>query len=97
MRLSAAILLVLCLAGCAWSPTTQERKKLVQQKHAENEAFAERVKDEDPAKRPSPAQMQVWIIMNSKDWESLDRLENHWQPTERYLRVPAIPGAPNGH
>lgn len=93
MRHSLIVALIF-LSGCTWSPAAKQRKQLIQEKHAENEAFAERVQDADPAKRPSPAQMQVWIIMNSKDWESLDRLENHWEPRQRF--IPVAKGAANG-
>lgn len=90
MRLSLLVLMALLLTSCARGP----KGRLVQEKHAENEALAERVNDPDPTKRPTLQQMQVWAIMNSKDWESLDRLENHWKPNQRFI-VP-MQGAVHG-
>ncbi len=83
-RVLLAGCLAALLAGCAKSP----KNRLITEKHAENAAMADRVQDSDPAKRPSAAQMQAWLLLNAKDWESLDRYENHWKPNQRFIMVP---------
>ncbi len=93
-RVLLAGCLMASLVGCARS----ERGRLITEKHAENAAMADRVQDADPAKRPSAAQMQAWILLNAKDWESLDRLENHWKPNQRFIVVPVNgPNIPKGN
>lgn len=68
------------LTGCPRhvSPETADE---IRNKHAESYVFAQRLNDQDPQKRPTDAQKDLFIKAAAKDYESLDREVNHWQPS----------------
>ena len=84
---------ILLFSGCARqvSPETAEE---IRNKHAESYVFAQRLNDTDPQKRPNDAQKDMFIKAAAKDYESLDREVNNWQPSSG-MKTLDLNGKPN--
>jgi pectin methylesterase-like acyl-CoA thioesterase len=66
---------LLVLTGCQ----SAQMKSMVREKHAQVYVFVERMND--PNRRPTEADKDIFIKATLRDYESYDMIINNWRPS----------------